>query len=539
MRSPHSSQSAFATQFENLELRQGGDVNALLQGLRDNNLTSLANVLSQHPAVTDRIFADNTEKLLLAPTDDAISKLPSWVTSNLVRLEATLLQHVLRGNFEADKFNAYPLHTIGHTLLNESSYSRLPGGAGQAVALSKFGNRTFVSEAINNDTFVSSTQKFDTVTVQPINKAITVPGSITETLSFLGYSGISTLFANVQNGALASTIDSMAGITLFVPTNDAIKKYVATAPNPAAIPTVLGTQHIVASRVVYSPLLIDQGSLISSSGQDIVFDNNAGTVKVGNFTAKIPPNRHHRPAGCHPPDRQCARLDCARYRPCCSGAEIRRGLRRCRTLPILSGPVSGKNSITTQGTDVPAAQQGSGANNGRPTTTRHRGSGQTSSGVGNGTDGNGGGDSQANSSNNGSGAVNGSNGNGSNIDHRQSNAAAGVGAAKVLVAGGWRSGFRCGNRFVREGDGGSRLPRLVYDRDASPPLSHTSSQVLSFPPPSRRDCILSFPPFTLFSLAGPSLHGLRVFPQFHLLLTSLFFDVLCVSASLFFGMCVL
>ena len=147
-----ASQCAFATEFQNLQLRQGGDVNTLLQGLRDNNLTSLANVLSQHSAVTDRIFADNSEKLLLAPTDDAISKLPSWVTSNSSRLEATLLQHVLRGSFDASKLNAYPLHTIGHSLLNSSGFSDLPGGAGQAVALAMSGNHSFVAEAVNNDT---------------------------------------------------------------------------------------------------------------------------------------------------------------------------------------------------------------------------------------------------------------------------------------------------------------------------------------------------------------------------------------------------
>lgn len=420
-----SSQSAVATEFQNLQLRQGGDVNTLLQGLRDNNLTSLANVLSQHPAVTDRIFADNTEKLFLAPTDEAISKLPSWVTSNSSRLEATLLQHVLRGNFETDKLNAYPLHTIGHSLLNDTAFSNLPGGAGQAVALAQSGgDKHFVSEAVNNDTFVQSTHKFDTVTVQPISQAITVPGSVTDTLRFLGYTGISTLIQNVQNGALAKTIDTMSGVTLFVPTNDAINNFVATQPNPTEIPTILG-QHIVASRVVYSPLLIDQGSLISSSGQDIVFDNNAGTVKVGNFTAKILQTDIIAQQGViHQIDNVLAStaLDTGRAAQAQKSAQESVDAEKAQTI---SGPVSGKNAITTQGTDVPAAQSGSGANNRSANdNTDNAGSGQTASAIGNGTNGNNGGASQANSSStngsNGNSNGNGQNGNGSNIDHRGS-----------------------------------------------------------------------------------------------------------------------
>ena len=246
-----SSQTALSATLQNLELRQGGDVNGFLQGLRDANLTSLADVLSQHSAVTDRIFADNSDKLLLAPDNEAIAGLPSWVTGNSSRLEATLLQHVLRGTFETDSLNSFPLHTIGHSLLSESAFVNLPGGAGQAVALAKSGDSRFVAEAINNGTYELSnaTSKLGSVTVQPISHAITIPGTVIETLGYLNYSGISTLLNNVQGGALVKTIDSMAGITLFVPTNEAVQKFTATNPQPNDIPTVLG-QHIVASRVV-------------------------------------------------------------------------------------------------------------------------------------------------------------------------------------------------------------------------------------------------------------------------------------------------
>lgn len=427
-----TSQSVSAASFgnlQNLELREGGDVNSFLQGLRDANLTSLADVLSQHSAVTDRIFADNSEKLLLAPNNAAMAGLPHWVKNNATILEATLLQHVLRGAFPTNELNEYPMHTIGHSLLNESSFSDLPGGAGQAVALAKSGNLSFVSEAVNNDTYIISGNptKLETVTVQPINHAITVPGSITATLEYLNYTGVSTLINNVQGGALAKTIDSMAGVTLFVPTNEAIQKYTATSPSPNDIPTVLG-QHIVASRVVYSPLLIDQGSMISSSGQDIVFDSKAGTVKVGNYTAKILQTDIIAQQGViHQIDNVLAStaLDVGRAAQAQKSAQESVNAQQAR---MIAGPVSGKNAITTQGNDVPAAQPGSGANNrAASNNTDSAGTGQTTTAIGNGNTGSNGGASQANSSS----IIN--NGNGGYIDHRGQNGAVGSASSFPLL----------------------------------------------------------------------------------------------------------
>lgn len=407
-----SSQTALSATLQNLELRQGGDVNGFLQGLRDANLTSLADVLSQHSAVTDRIFADNSDKLLLAPDNEAIAGLPSWVTGNSSRLEATLLQHVLRGTFETDSLNSFPLHTIGHSLLSESAFVNLPGGAGQAVALAKSGDSRFVAEAINNGTYELSnaTSKLGSVTVQPISHAITIPGTVIETLGYLNYSGISTLLNNVQGGALVKTIDSMAGITLFVPTNEAVQKFTATNPQPNDIPTVLG-QHIVASRVVYSPLLIDQGSLISSSGQDIVFDNKAGTVKVGNFTAKILQTDIIAKEGViHQIDNVLAStaLDTGRAAQAQKSAQESVNAQNAQQI---SGPVNGKNAITSQGNDVPAAQQGSGANNRSANdNSDSAGTGQNETAIGNGNTGSNGGASQAGASTNGGNGGNGSNG---------------------------------------------------------------------------------------------------------------------------------
>lgn len=373
--------------YQELQLRQGGDVNTLLQGLRDQNLTSLADVLQDHPAVTDKMLADDTPKYFLAPSNNAMSKLPDWVANNATRLEATLLQHVLRGEFDASTFNTYPLHTIGHSLLDSADFVQLPGGAGQAVALAQSDGKTFIAEAINNDTFVAGkSAKIDSVTVQPVSQAITVPGSVTETLAFLGHKSFVSLLNNANYSDLAKTVNGMAGVTVFVPTEAAIAAYVASNPDVDSVVTnqiitVLG-QHIVANRMVYSPLLIDQASMVSVSGQDVVFDNAAGTVHVGEFSAKVIQTDIMAQQGViHLIDAVLASTarDDARAEQAQRSAAASFDLDRSHSI---SGPVSGTNSVTTQGKDVPASQDGSNVNHSADQNGNSAGTGQTSSGIG-------------------------------------------------------------------------------------------------------------------------------------------------------------
>nr|UOP57092.1 hypothetical protein [Thecaphora frezii] len=272
--------------YQELALRQNADANGLLESLRNNNLTRLADVLANHTAVTDAIFADDSAKYFLAPNNEAVAGLPEWVTSNSSRLEATLLQHVLRGNFNPDDFNTFPLHTLGHSLLTSKDFARLPGGAGQALALSKVSNGSIVAEAVNNDTFVGAPANFNRITIQPISHAVTVPGTVIETLQYLQYGLLLQTLSGVNNGSLIKHLDEISGITVFAPTNKAITAFLASKPNTTELPAVLG-QHVVMNRVLYSPLLIDQGAIISASGQDVKFDNEQGTLTVDGKSARI------------------------------------------------------------------------------------------------------------------------------------------------------------------------------------------------------------------------------------------------------------
>lgn len=125
-------------------------------------------------------------------------------------------------------------------------------------------------------------------------------GNLTQTLSFLGFKDLIDLLNSVQSGALTQQLDSMSGLTLFVPIPSAIQSFRnAIVPNgnfdnqsgngkvsPDQVATILG-QHVIQGRVLYSPLLADQGSIITSSGQDLSFDKRSLTVRVGDQSARV------------------------------------------------------------------------------------------------------------------------------------------------------------------------------------------------------------------------------------------------------------
>lgn len=74
--------------------RQAANASAtLISDLKSHNLTQLANLLSANTDVADKIVANAGPKLFLAPTDSAVTALPTWVSGNATELKATLLQH--------------------------------------------------------------------------------------------------------------------------------------------------------------------------------------------------------------------------------------------------------------------------------------------------------------------------------------------------------------------------------------------------------------------------------------------------------------
>ncbi|KAK0542632.1 hypothetical protein OC861_005945 [Tilletia horrida] len=303
-----------------------------LDALRDRDLNGYADMIQNN---TDFILADGSEKVVLAFTEQAIAALPSWVTSNPAYLQYALLQHVLIGAFPQLPLNLSSsqtsrIHTIGYSMLNSGAFANLPGGNGQVVVFSSSrgprkstnpddedgidenGNQGFVNEALNDSQLRGDSFRVGTVTVVPINRSITVPGSLQYTLDsvvgtgmkqasllfnpkvltsgkYNGSSGLpgkgdeaATIAGNLLPSSFATelaakleTYSAIPGVTMFVPAPLAVTNFLTSDQGKALLGTdedddgkskastavsdllaIVG-QHVVEARTLYSPLMRD------------------------------------------------------------------------------------------------------------------------------------------------------------------------------------------------------------------------------------------------------------------------------------------
>ncbi|KAK0538200.1 hypothetical protein OC834_000526 [Tilletia horrida] len=300
-----------------------------LAALRAAKLNAYADLVKDN---TDFILADGSAKVVLALTDEAVAQIPGWVLRNSAVLSATLLQHVLIGTFPDLPNNltaaqSRRIHTVGYSMLSQPPYANLPGGNGQALALSSTprtqkgevspdqdNGKGMVNEALNDAELRGDSFVVGAITVVPIEHAITVPGTLQYTLDAVvgqHLKQISPLLATdrmtVTNVSLPAgvvlpaaykpaltarldALDAMPGLTVFVPRTAAVNAFLTSGPgqtllkgngngDDAAVAALLAIagQHMVEARTLYSPIMRDlceDGSappVTTSSGQLLGF----------------------------------------------------------------------------------------------------------------------------------------------------------------------------------------------------------------------------------------------------------------------------
>jgi hypothetical protein len=278
-----------------------------------------------------------------------------------------------------------------------------------------------------------------------------VPGNASATLGFLGKHD--ALLQALRGAGVADMLDSMRGVTLFVPTDAALQQYVQQnnlAANPENAKALL-LQHVVASRAVYSPLLEGQGSMINAAGQDLVFDADAQTVRVGDVSVRITQyDIMHKGGVIHYVDGVLASTKYDESRASAAAASAARSANS-----FVAGPISGVNAASSQGPDLPGPNADNPESNGFKSSTMQTNDASGGSGAapgapgsrdsaisdsGNGSNGNGSGNGSGSNGSNGSGSganasgSNGSNGgNSSGGSSRASDAAPSRAAASLLA----------------------------------------------------------------------------------------------------------
>ncbi|CAD6923175.1 unnamed protein product [Tilletia controversa] len=313
---------------------------AFLGALRGAQLSAFADLLQNQ---TDFILADGSEKVVLAMTNEAVQKIAPYVRRDASLLQATLLQHVLVGTFPDLPSNLTSsqnsrIHTVGYSMLSQGSFANLPGGNGQPVALSGSRGATngsseaskedaatmsgngkgFINEALNDVKLRGDSFKVGLITIVPILRPITVPGTLQYTLDHVVGGALhhsSPLFtpallkASKKNGtgieklpaaypaavsARVTALSETTGLTIFVPATAAVMALLSSEAGRALLNTsssskkggpddavgglltILG-QHAVEGRTLYSPLMRDlcddtqAPPVTTSSGQILTF----------------------------------------------------------------------------------------------------------------------------------------------------------------------------------------------------------------------------------------------------------------------------
>lgn len=150
--------------------------------------------------------------------------------------------------------------------------------------------------ANKNVTFTNSTDgpSFQNILVQPINEVLSIPGNLSSVAQSAGLDQISQL---LQSANLIQPLQSAKGITLFAPTDAAVRsalQQIQSASKEQQMAVL--ANHVINGTVVYSsqlPFGDDDDSATrnatSASGQVLSFEKQDGgmTVRSGNITARI------------------------------------------------------------------------------------------------------------------------------------------------------------------------------------------------------------------------------------------------------------
>ncbi|PWN33670.1 uncharacterized protein FA14DRAFT_124399 [Meira miltonrushii] len=363
----------------------------LTNALKGANLTKLAALFEQNPTVVQQINATPGSKTLLAPIDSALP-FQSWAN-----VPEALLYHVLNGSVPVDRLERLPMHTVLHSALTLQDVANLPGGNGQAVAMST-GTQGYpelsdyspvVNEAQNTDSFLETNGKEESftagsLTILPINHYLTVPGNLSFTVGkIVNSERFATLLSSLPNN-----VNDARGLTVFVPSADAIQSFLSQHSGLSQQTLqAIAQNHVIINRAAYSPLLISQGSLITAGGQDLHVQQRNGTnetytlhVSVGNATAQITQTDvMYKNGVAHVIDSVLfdTTVDYSRANQAAESA-------KASANSYISGPISDQNAASSQGTDVPPSPPGSSlplASNSTVTNTYDATSGGTNPGA--------------------------------------------------------------------------------------------------------------------------------------------------------------
>lgn len=237
-------------------------------------LSILNGFLEQQQALFNT-FSNTQDITVLAPSNDALSSLPSALVDRVSTdpdyLAALLSYHVLNGTYYSSQLSAASDPVYIRTLLNSSSYSNVTGGQ-RIVSQVSSGAVSLGSGGQSRAALQLTDYNFTGGTVHIIDAMLSLPTNLTTTL--LG-ANLTAAVGAIQQSGLAPSLNAELEVTVFAPTNAAFEAVgnLVAGMTAAELQSVVG-YHVVEGEVLYGGML----------AAGVAGGKNAATVQGGAVT---------------------------------------------------------------------------------------------------------------------------------------------------------------------------------------------------------------------------------------------------------------
>ncbi|KAL1612583.1 hypothetical protein SLS60_000812 [Paraconiothyrium brasiliense] len=263
------------------------------------DLSTLGTALGSVPDLAETL-AGLSNITILAPTNSAFEALlaqadtPESIgvnSSDVQAIAAILAYHVLNGTYVSSDFSETPTFVSSLFLPSFDGSIRTNVTDGQNVGLTlDGGNATILSGELKSANVIEEDiLAANSVTVHKIDSVLTVPRNASTTLSKIPDVELTAALGALTAANLVDTIDSVADLTIFVPSNAAFTTAASAFAN-ASIETLTSvlTYHAITGAVVFSSDITNT-TVKTINGNDLTLSVGAdGTVYVDNAKVILP-----------------------------------------------------------------------------------------------------------------------------------------------------------------------------------------------------------------------------------------------------------
>ncbi|KXT08179.1 hypothetical protein AC579_608 [Pseudocercospora musae] len=246
------------------------------------DLSTLLGALEKIPELTKTVAAA-CNITILAPTNDAFACIPpnsevgkALAAGDTEAITALIAYHVLNGTYESTDFKKTP--TFVHSLLTPA----LTIGGEAVTNVTKGQNVELIlngtaAEIISGGGKVSSVTQANIqvggITIHKIDEVLAIPSKASVTAQA---AGLTSAVNALTKASLATTVDSVADLTIFVPTNEAFKS-IPAGIDVKTLTNVL-TYHAITGSVLFSTDLSNTSVASLQGGKIMVTVTDAGVM---------------------------------------------------------------------------------------------------------------------------------------------------------------------------------------------------------------------------------------------------------------------